>query len=94
MGRPNKKSRLIAGRRTDAETFGGCKGLNDKHPAGAENERSFLKYCSDDSDVTSNSKITMEEICFWKRWGRKGLLPWSKQTKITSGQFNVLLGYS
>ena len=55
MGRPNKKSRLIAGRRTDAGTLGGCKGTNGKHP-GAENEWSCLKYYSDDSDNTSKSK--------------------------------------
>ena len=29
--------------------------MNDKHPAGAETERSFLKYCSDDYN-TSKSK--------------------------------------
>ncbi|KAI2495129.1 hypothetical protein MHU86_19403 [Fragilaria crotonensis] len=50
MGRPNKKSRLIARNRTSTGTFG-CTGR--KEPA--DDERG-LQYHSDESDLTRNSK--------------------------------------
>ncbi len=50
MGRPNKKSRLIARNRTSTGTFGYT---GRKEPA--DDERG-LQYHSDESDITRNSK--------------------------------------
>ena len=59
MGRPSKKSRLIAGHRTAAGTFGSCNATN---VLPAAEKRSHLQYCSDESSDGNAIDMILEEM--------------------------------